>query len=157
MAPDEKYLAALVEHRPKDVPPSAELQVWDFRQGTLLQAHGLPAPEQRRGYPHGIAYLHYTSDGQLLIVYTGRDLLHVLRTADLEEMRTVQIPSHANINAFEVSPIAHHIAVRMAGDLRVYNLDSGEEIRSWKINQDSEFKTWELLQVHPQLDGPGLA
>jgi uncharacterized protein with WD repeat len=157
MSPDEKYLAALVVHWPKGVPQSAELQVWDFRRGTLLQAHSLPAPDAHPGYPHGTTYLRYTSDGQLLAVYTGGDLLHVLRATDLEGVRTVQIPVHASINAFEVSPTAHHVAVRMSGDVRVYDLDSGEEIRSWRINQYSEFKAWELLQVHPQLDGPGLA
>jgi WD40 repeat protein len=157
MSPDEKYLAALVVHWPKGLPPTAELQMWDFRRGTLLQAHSLPAPEVRPGYPHGTTYLRYTSDGQLLAVYTGRDLLHVLRASDLEEVRAVQISSQANINAFEVSPTAHRLAVCMSGDIRVYDLDSGEEIRSWRINPVSEFRISELLQVHSRLDKPGLA
>src|SRR5215472_15461325 len=45
----------------------------------------------------------------------------------------------------------------MLDDVRIYDLDSGEEIRSWKIDQNSEFKTSKLLQVHPQLDRSGLA
>jgi len=157
MSPDEKYLAALVVHWPKGVPPTAELQVWDFRRGTLLQAHSLLAPEARPGYPHGTTYLRYTSDGQLLAVYTGGDLLHVLRATDLEEVRTVRIKLHANINAFEVSPTGHRVTVCMSGDIRVYDLDSGQEIRSWRINPYSEFKVSELLQVDSQLDRPGLA
>jgi WD40 repeat protein len=157
MSPDEKYLAALVVHWPKGVPPTAELQVWDFRRGTLLQSHSLPDPEARPGYPHGTTYLRYTSDGELLAVYTGGDLLHVLRATDLEGVRTVQIQSHAKINAFEVSPTGHRVAVCMSGDIRVYDLDSGEELRSWRINPDSEFRMSELLQVHSQLDGAGLA
>lgn len=156
ISPDEKYLAALVVHWPKGVSPTAELQLWDFRRGTLLQARGLTAPEARPGYPHGTTYLRYTSDGQLLVVYTGGDLLHVLRTTNLE-VRTVQIQSHANIDAFEVSPTDHRVAVCMSGDLRVYDLDSGEQIRRWRINPYSEFKMSELTQVHSQLDRPGLA
>jgi len=156
ISPDEKYLAALVVHWPKGVSPTAELQLWDFRRGTLLQAHSLPAPEARPGYPRGTTYLRYTSDGQLLAVYTGGDVLQVLRTTDLEA-RTIQIRSHANIDAFEVSPTDHRVAVCMSGDLRVYDLDSGEEIQSWRISPYSEFKMSELLQVHSQLDRPGLA
>jgi hypothetical protein len=157
MSPDEQYLAALVVHRPKDVPPTAELQVWDFRRSALLQAHKLPTPEPIPGYAYGKTYLRYTSDSQLLAVYIGGNLLHVLRVADAEEMRTVQIPLHGNISALEVSPTAHRVAIRMSGDIRLYDLDSGNEIRSWLLNQKSEFKISELLQVHPQLDGPGLA
>jgi WD40 repeat protein len=157
MSPDEKYLAALVVHLPRGVPPTAELQEWDFGCGTRLQAHSLPAPEPRSGYPRGTTYLRYTSDGQLLVVYTGRDLLHVLRASDLEEVRAVEIPSHANINAFEVSPTDHRVAVCMSGDIRVYDLDSGEEIRSWRIKPVSEFRVSELLQVHSRPDRPGLA
>jgi len=134
MSPDEKYLAALVVHWPKGVPPTAELQVWDFRRGTLLQAHSLPAPEARPGYPRGTTYLRYTSDGQLLAVYTGGGLLHVLRATDLQGVRTIQIQSHANINAFEVSPTGHRVTVCMPGEIRVYDLDSGEEIRVWRID-----------------------
>jgi hypothetical protein len=157
MSPDEKYLTALVVHWPNGVPPTAELQVWDFRRGALLQTRSLPAPEARPGYPHGTTNLRHTSDGQLVAVYTGGDLLHVLRVTDLEEVQTVQIQSHANINAFEVSPTSHRIAMCMSGDVRVYDLDSGEEIRSWKITSHSEFKMPELLQVHWQLDTAGLA
>ena len=157
MSPDEKYLAALVVHWPRGAPPSAELQVWDIRRHTLLQAHSLPAPESRPGHPHGTTYLRYTSDGQLLIVYTGRDSLHVLRASDLEEVRRVQIPAHADINGFEVSPTGHRVALCMSGDIRIYHLDSGEEIRSWRINPVSEFRISELLQVHSRPDKPGLA
>jgi hypothetical protein len=157
MSPDEKYLAALVVHWPRGVPPTAELQVWDFRRGTMLRSRGLPAPQPRPGSPRGTTYLRYTSDGQLLAVYTGGDFLHVLRATDLEEVRTVQIPSHAVINAFEVSPTVHLVAVCMPGDIRVYDLDSGEEIRNWRLNPDSEFRMSQLLQVHSDFDRPGLA
>jgi hypothetical protein len=157
MSPDEKYLAALVVHWPNGAPPTAELQLWDFRRGTMLRSRGLPAPQPRPGYPRGTTYLRYTSDGQLLAVYTGGDSLHVLRATDLEAVRTVHIQSHASINAFEISPTGHRAAVCMSGDIRVYDLDSGEEIQSWRINPSAEFRISELLQVHSQLDRPGLA
>ena len=135
MSPDEKYLAALVVHWPRGVPPTAELQVWDFRRGTLLQARSLPAPEARPGYPHGTTYLRCTSDGHLLAVYTGGNLLHVLRATDLEEVRAVQIQSHASINSFEVSPISHHLAVCLSGDVRVYDFDptSNQSSKTFRV------------------------
>lgn len=157
MSPDEKYLAAFVVERLKGAPPIAEVQLWDFRSGNVVQAHSLPAEELRPKYPEIRTYIRYTSDGQLLAVYTGWDVLHVLRASDLEEVRTIQIHSRANGTAFEVSPTGHRAAVRMSGDVRVYDLDSGDELRSWSINQYPHFEVWALLQVHPQLAGAGLA
>jgi hypothetical protein len=45
MSPDEKYLAIFVV---KDA--VAEVQVWNFLSGILVQAHGLPTPELRPKY-----------------------------------------------------------------------------------------------------------
>jgi hypothetical protein len=153
MSPDEKYLAAIVVHWSNGVPLTAELQLWDFRRGTLLQAHSLPVPEARPEYPRGTSYLHYTSDGQLLAVYTGGDLLHVLRATDLQDVRTVAVQSHANINAFEVSPTGHRVAMCMSREIRVYDLDSGEEIQSWRINPHSE--EWHPAPLLQRLYGKG--
>jgi WD40 repeat protein len=144
MSPDEKYLAALVM-RWHGVPPSAELQVWDFRRGTLLQTHRLPDPETRSEaeqseYQLGVTRLRYTSDGQLLVVSMSRGLLHVLRTADLEEAQTIDIPAHTKIHTFEVSPTAHHVAVRISDDVFLYDLDSGKKIRSWKIKHSDGYE-----------------
>jgi len=152
MSPDEKYLAVFVV---KDA--GAEVQVWNFLSGILVQAHSLPTPELRPKYPEPTNYVRYTSDGELLAVYTGEEQLHILRVRDLDEMRAPLIQPRTDVTAFEVSPTDHRVAVRMSGEVRVYDLDSGEEVRSWSINQYSHFETPALLEVHPQLDGAGLA
>jgi WD40 repeat protein len=145
MSPEEEYLIALVMRWPKGDPPTAELQVWDFRKGTLLQIHSLPTPETsspalQSEWQLGITALRYTSDGQLLVVSMSRGLVHVLRTADLEEIRTINVPLHAKIHTFEVSPAAHQVAVRVSDDVLLYDLDSGGEIRRWKIKHSDGYE-----------------
>ena len=152
MSPNEKYLAVLVRKG-----AGAEVQVWDFMSGSLVEARSLHAPELRPNYPGPTNYVRYTSDGELLAVYTGGDLLRVLRTRDLDEVRAIEIHSATNVTAFEASPTDHRVAIRMAGEVRVYDLDSGEELRKWSIDQYSHFEMSALLQVHPQLAGAGLA
>ena len=152
MSPDDKYLAVFVVKN-----AGAEVQVWDFLSGSLVQTHSLPAPEPGPKYHKPISYVRYTNDGELLVVYTGGDLLYVLRAKDLDEVRTTTIRSRTNVTAFEVSPAGHRVAFRMAGDVRVLDLDSGEELRNWRIDQDSHFEMSALLKVSPQLDGAGLA
>lgn len=149
MSPDEKYLAAFVVQRSKDAPSTAEVQVWDFRSGLLVRSHGLPASASRGRFAEPVRHIHYTNDGALLIVCAGDRVLHVLSAADLAEVRTIQVNSHANIDTFEVSPAAHHLAVRMAGNVRVYDLDSGEELRFWQIEERESFNAGALLQQHP--------
>jgi WD40 repeat protein len=145
MSPREKYVSALVMRWPKGVPPSAELQVWDFRKGSLLQTSSLPTPETssrtlQSEWQLGITSLRYTSDGELLVVSISRGQLHVLRTADLVEIRTIDVPSRAKIHTFEVSPTAHELAVRVSDDILLYDLDSGEEIRRWTINHSDGYE-----------------
>jgi WD40 repeat protein len=145
MAPEEEYVIALVMRWPKGVPPSAELQVWDFRRGTLLQTRSLPTPETssealQSEWQLGTTCLRYTRDGQLLVVSMSRGVLRVLRSADLEEIRTIHVPSHAKIHTFEVSPTAHQVAVRVSDNVFLYDLDSGGEIRSWKIKHSDGYE-----------------
>jgi WD40 repeat protein len=145
MSPEEEHLIALVMRWPKGDPPTAELQVWDFRKGMLLQTHSLPTPETsspalQSEWQLGITALRYTSDGQLLVVSMSRGLVHVLRTDDLEEIRTIHVPSHAKIHTFEVSPAAHQVAVRVSDDILLYDLDSGGEIRRWKIKHSDGYE-----------------
>jgi len=107
-------------------------------------------------YSKPINYVRYTSDGRLLTVYAGGDQLHVLRVGDLDEVRAIKIQTRTNFDAIEVSPTGHRVAVCMSGDVRVYDLDSGEELRSWSINQYPHFDISALLMVDPQLTGAGL-
>ena len=151
MSPDEKYLAAFVVRKLNGATPTAQVQLWDFRSGILVQTHTLPVPEPTPGYQWGRIYVRFTSDGKLLVLYTGGDSLHVLSTANLEEVRTAQFHLQTNIDGVEVSPTAHLVAVRKSGDVRVYDLDSGEEVRGWTNNQYPEFKMSILLGVEPRL------
>lgn len=124
MSREEKYLAALVVKQ-----GVAEVQVWDFRSSSLRRAHGLPAPQPGQGYGNGTGYIRYTSDDQFLVAYPGGDLLYVLRASDLEKIRTIKIQSRLNVTDLEMSPSGHRLAMRMSGDISLYDLDSGEEIR----------------------------
>lgn len=152
MSREEKHLAALViKHG------FAEVEVWDFRSGSLLRAHGLPAPQPGQGYGNGTGYVRYTSDDQFLAAYPGGDWLYVLRASDLEQVRTIKIQPQLNVTDLEVSPSGHRLAMRMSGDISLYDLDSGEEIRHWSVHQYAHFEMWSLLRVNPQLSGSWLA
>ncbi len=53
-------------------------------------------------------------------------------------MRKIQLDSlSSGIEGFEISPTAHVLAIRRTfgrgGDLRIYDLDDGRELRSWNI------------------------
>ena len=152
ISPGEKYLAAFIVNA-----GGAEVQVWDFIGNSMIQARSVPAPELHSNRPGPAIYVRYTSDGELLAVYTGDELLHVLRARDLDEVRTIRLESGKIVTAFDMSPVDHRVAIRMAGDVRVYELNSGEEVRSWRIKQYPEFRVSELLRTDPQLYGPGLA
>ena len=70
----------------------------------------------------------------------SRGLSHVFRPADLEELRTIHVPSNAKIHTFEVSPAAHQVAVRVSDNVLLYDLDSGGEIRRWKIKHSDGYE-----------------
>lgn len=151
MSPEEKYLAALVVKQ-----GFAEVEVWDFRS-SLLRARALPGPQSGQAYRNGIGYVRYTSDDQFLAAYPGGDLLYLLRASDLEQIRTIKIQSQFNVTDLEVSPSGHRLAIRMSGDISLYDLDSGEEIRHWSLHQYPHFEMWSLLRVNPQLSASWLA
>lgn len=153
VSPDEKCLAAIVVHRPKDALPSAEVQVWDFRSDSMIRSRSLAAPELRPRHPEPTMILNYTGDGELLMVYAGGGVLRVLRASDLVEMRTIRI---GEPSALKTSPGGHLVAVRAAGAVQIYDLDSGEQVRTWSIPPYPKEKPL-LLKIHPRLDGPGLA
>jgi WD40 repeat protein len=152
MSPDEKYLAALAVKG-----ALAEVQLWDFRSGRLTQSHSLSALEPRSTCPEQTTYLRYTGDGQLLAAYPGGDLLHILQASNLEEIRRIRIRSRSNVTGLVVSPNSRRLAIRMFGDVGIYDLDSGELVGNWTIHQPPQFEWWALLKVDPQFSGSGLA
>jgi len=149
ISPDERYLAALIK---SDV--GAEVQVWDFRSGNQLLAHALPVPQGRPIGPQPPTYIRYTNDGQLLAVYLSGDMFFVLRASDLSVVRTIRIKPDPNPTGLETSPADHRVAIRISGEVRIYDLDSGGEIRSWSVSPDEQFEKWAL---DPHLHGAGIA
>jgi len=153
MSPDEKSLAVIAIHRPRGAAPSAELQVWDFRTGSVLRARPLAAPELQPRQAVPTMQLRYTSDGELLVVHCGGQTVQVLRSSDLEQLRDVHTGA---VSALEIAPSDHRMAVRGGGRVRIYDLDSGDPLWTWIVPAD--LKSTELLfRAHPQLDGPALA
>lgn len=152
MSREEKHLAALVVKN-----GFAELEVWDLRSGSLLRARALPTPHPGQEYGNAGGYVRYTSDDQFLAAYPGGDFLYLLRASDLEQIRTIKIQSQLNVTDLEMSPSGHRLAMRMSGDISLYDLDSGEEIRHWSVHQYPHFEMWSLLRVNPQLSGSWLA
>ena len=153
MSPDEKSLAVIAIHRPRGAAPSAELQVWDFRNGSMLRSRPLTAPELQPRQPVPIMQLQYTNDGELLVVHSGGEKVQVLRSSDLEQLREVHTGA---VSSLEVAPADHRMAARGEGRVRIYDLDSGEPVWTWSVPTDLK-STEVLFRAHPRLDGPGLA
>jgi WD40 repeat protein len=139
ISPNEKWLAALVTQTPKATTPSVVVQIWDFRNGTFVQNRDLDGPTHVT--PGETGYIRYSGDGNLLAVYMGAGVVHVLGADDLKEMRKIQLDSASDeITGFEISPAAHILALRRStrhggGDVLIYDLDTGNELRSWKIDR----------------------
>lgn len=151
MSPDEKHLAALVRNT-----ATTQVQVWDISSGSKAQSLGLTDARPGRGERQPSTHIQYTDDGQLLVADASGDVVYVLRTSDLSQVRTIKM-STSNVSAFEVSPAGHRVAVQESTGVRVYDLDSGEQVRSWSINLSPEFQSTSLLRVHPQFSSAGLA
>jgi WD40 repeat protein len=154
LAPDETYLAALVVQEVKAGQSIVTVQTWDIRTATLVHSKevtGESPAKGRRSYA-GRSYVRYSGDGALLAVYPGGRLVHVFEANDLQEAKQIALDPLAGITGFEVSPVAHILAVRVAkgegtssgifkcchslgGEVRLYDLDSGEELRSWQLEK----------------------
>ncbi len=153
MSPDERSLAVIAIHRARDAAPSAELQVWDFRGGSILRSRSLTVPALQPRQPVPSMRLQYTSDGELLVLHSGGETVQVLRSSDLEQLREMHTGA---VSALEVAPSDHRMAVRGGGRVRIYDLDSGEPLWTWSV--PAGLKSTRLsVHARPRLDGPGLA
>lgn len=151
MSPDEKYLAALARNA-----AGVQVQIWDYRTDSKVQSRDLTAQGLYEGEHKASTYIQYTNDGQLLAANAGGDVVYVLNTKSLNQLRAIKMPS-SNVTAFEVSPTGHRVAVQSSKDVRVYDLDSGEELRSWNVGLSPGFQVTSLLNLNPQLSRAGLA
>jgi hypothetical protein len=136
ISPDDRWMTALVLKAPKTVVPTVEVQVWDFRNAALVRNRELETAA--RVEPGEAEYVRYTRDGSLLAAYAGDGVIHILSANDLQELRKIQLDSLSSaIAGLEISATAHVLAVRRVfgrgGDLRIYDLNNGRELRSWKL------------------------
>jgi WD40 repeat protein len=139
IAPDEQQVATLAFHMTNPGAIPIEIQVWDFRKRMLLRAHHFE--ETIPSMTFDASHLAYSADGLLLAAYAGRgETVHVLRSSDLQDLREIPLELRSSkLTGFEISPSSHTLAVSRSfdnengGDIRIYDLDSGKEMRRWVI------------------------
>jgi hypothetical protein len=149
LAPNEQQFAALAFQITKPGVVPVEIQIWDFRKRTLVRDRHFETNIPSKVL--STAHIRYSADGVLLAVYVGGGTVHVFRASDLQQLNQIPLElSSAEVSGFEISPSSHVLAVRRSlgrgGDLRLYDLDSGKELRDWPI---SEGFLSELYRVSP--------
>jgi WD40 repeat protein len=160
IAPDEQRVAALAFQITKPGTVPVEIQIWDFRRRTLVRTRRFEVsiPSMVLNTSH----VRYSTDGLLLAVYAGGGTVHVFRSSDLQELNQIQLElGSAQLSGFEVSPSSHILAVRRSfdrgGDVRIYDLDSGKELRGWPISKGFLCPLHRVLGVAWRGDGGLLA
>jgi len=108
------------------------------------------------------SYVRYSADGLLLAVYAGGGTVNVFRSSDLQELNQIPLElSSAQLSGFEISPSSHILAIRRSfdrgGDVRIYDLDSGKELRDWTISKGFLCPLHGVLGVAWRGDGRQLA
>jgi hypothetical protein len=158
MSPDESEMTVLVKRELNSAPAIVELQKWDYHDAKLLFSRSLGIIESSPSHLRRELEVVYTHDGELLVTFAGGISLHVLRSSDMSELRVMQVGSNAAINAMKASPTTHQLAVRTSDEILLYDLDSGQKIRQWRISELTKFPTDRILfRPHPQFDASGLA
>lgn len=151
IAPDDVHLAALVFPVIRGGAVPVEIQIWNIRERKLVQARRieveLPGVKGAPGAVMPAIYIRYSADGLLLAVYAGGETVHVFRAIDLLEINQIQLKLNSGeLSGFEISPTSHLLATRRAlsgtccsskhrGEVRIYDLDSGRDLRSWTIDK----------------------
>jgi WD40 repeat protein len=151
IAPDEQQVATLAFHKTNPSTVPIEIQIWDFRKRMLLRTQHFEEAILSRTFD--ASRLAYSTDGLLLAAYAGRgETVHVLRPSDLLDLHQIPLElGSSRLTGFEISPSSHTLAVcrsfdnENGGDIRIYDLDSGKEIRRWVIaggNQSLSGLAW---------------
>jgi WD40 repeat protein len=160
IAPDEREVAALVFQMTKPGTLPVEIQIWNIRRRSLVQTRRFEV-----SIPSMVlstCYVRYSADGLLLAVYAGEGTVHVFRSSDLHELNQIPLElSSAQLSGFEISPSSHVLAIRRSfnrgGDVRIYDLDSGRELRGWAISKGFLYPLYNVLGVAWRGDGRQLA
>jgi hypothetical protein len=160
LAPDEQQFAALAFQITKPGVLPVEIQIWDFRKRTLVRNRHFEAniPSMVLSTSH----IRYSADGVLLAVYVGGGTVHIFRASDLQELNQIPLESgSAQVSGFEISPSSHVLAVRRSltrgGDLRLFDLDKGKELRDWPISEGFLSQIYRVSAVAWGRDGGLLA
>jgi hypothetical protein len=171
LSPDGTHLAVVVR---RIVPTGQqhtrvhvqEIQIWDFRKGSILVRKELGGQQATIG--SGPSYIRFTSDGALLAVYTGGNIIRVLRSDDLQQIRSIHIelpppsPSapgipvsfgdeETRVTSFETSPKGHWVALRLyrgTGERRWgpfwKNVYLGGFASIYNLDSDVKINGWEI-------------
>jgi len=131
---NEEHVAVLTNQAARQAKFTAEIEIWNLSHLSSLAHREMQENEPIPKF-HG-SYVRFTSDDALLVVYLGTGVIHILRTNSLDELRTIRLDLPAgSIDQFEVSPTLHLLAVHRnlehAGKLELFDLDSGDSLRSW--------------------------
>ena len=187
ISPDEKLAAT--EYTVEDESASDSksfvdfVQVWNFKEGKLagqlqLQRVEVQAPTWKNFHDpiSEPRFVRFSADGSLIAAYVDR-VLHVLRTKDLIELRSIKLngPSSTTstfkykgvvrtavtaprVRAFELSPKSDVAAVlwvrgMLYGRMELYDLSSGKQLGAWDAPQGFvEFDRDRGMAWHPNGD-----
>jgi WD40 repeat protein len=163
ISPDEQSVVT-VALRKLDVPDSEKktivnvVQLWSFKEGKQLAEFAAKQAEAREA-PKGYhldrsrtePIVRFFPDGSLVVALIDRTI-HVLRTADLAELRAIPVDAPENvtrtgpsgwtivhepsIRAMELSPGGQELAIlwvsyMIHGRIQLYDLSSGKGTLSW--------------------------
>jgi WD40 repeat protein len=145
ISPDDRFVAVYSENLPRRSEDEAtyEIQIWDWRAGKIvarkivLQERPFDA-RRLHSYEH---FVRYADAGAKLIIYQEGRLL-VLNSRNLEQIRDIDLgmsPWPSNASDVEVDSTGRRAAVLIpwgpnaGGELRAYDLESGELLRTWKF------------------------
>jgi hypothetical protein len=154
-APDDRHLAAITSkgfRGERGVDVTQEIQVWDFRDTKLISEKVLsrdrPSTEARY---QEISLYDYVRSGSMILLRRGNHLV-LLDSRTLDEIREINLAtgswplasSPSTVFSFvkevAVDKNGDRVAVLLqwgrdvGGELRVYNLNSGNLVRSWDYN-----------------------
>jgi len=131
-----------------------EVQIWDLR-GTKMVARKILATEwlaDPNAYGRGERFVRYSlKDNKLVICRNGHlqifdsETLELIRDVDLGMEHWPKFPANSVANSYvadvEIDENAHRAAILLAwgpyggGELRAYDLTSGEQLRQWPFEK----------------------
>jgi WD40 repeat protein len=144
ISPDNRFVAVYSEDLPRRGKGAAtyEIQIWDWRASKIIARKAVlqerPYDASRlHSYEH---FVRYANAGAKLIIYQEGRLL-VLDSRNLEQVRDIDlgISWPSNASDVEVDATGRRAAALIpggpnaGGELRAYDLESGEVLRTWKF------------------------